>query len=103
MAPEILRSEIATFSKQLVARLAPGEVEFFDQIEASFKGRSSYTPTPVEDDPMQFGLHDATSLITPAAIAATSAVFLYLRSIFSEVAKNVGTKVLTEQVSRLLR
>ena len=97
------RSEIADFSKQLVSRLAPEELDFFDELEANFqRDPRPYKPASVEEDPLQFGLHDAAPLITPAAIAATTAVFHYLGSIFSEVTKNVASTLLKERVGRIL-
>jgi|SRR5579862_8228136 len=102
-APEDLRAEVANFSKQLVSRLAPHEVEFFEEIETQFYlDPKPHKVASVKDDPLQFGLHDAAHLITPAAIAATTAVFVYLRSIITDVAKNVATTVLKDRVSSIL-
>jgi hypothetical protein len=98
-----IRNEVASFSKQLVSCLAPEESEFFEEIENQFYlNRQPDKQVAVEEDPLQFGLHDTARLLTPAAIAATTVVFHYLLEILSEITKKVAIGVLKEKVTAAL-
>lgn len=86
-----LRNETAAISKSVVSLIAPEELEFFDEIETQFNREPKrFRSVVIKDGPLQFGLHDAASLVTPAAIAATAAVFHYLLKVLSVTGSEFG-------------
>ena len=88
------RNETAAISKSVVSRVAPEELEFFDEIEAQFnRDPKRFTNVVIKDGPLQFGLHDTASLVTPAAIAATAAVFHYLLKVLSMTGSEFGKEL----------
>jgi hypothetical protein len=97
------RGEIVIMSREVVSHLAPEEMEFFDEIQNQFdRDSKSFKGASRRDDPLQFGLHDAAPLMTPAVIAAVTAVFHYLETILSQVVKNVAGTVLKERICTVL-
>jgi hypothetical protein len=73
------RNVITHFSKDIVAEVAPEELELFDELmEEHFANpEASNTPTHSEDDALAFGLESAMTVVTPVVAAVVSAVVKY--------------------------
>lgn len=85
------RELIEDFSKQIVADVAPEELDFFEELAS---GETSAPPAS-GDEELGFGLTTALEFVTPATISVVTAVFTFLGT---ELLKTVGKEATTSMV-----
>ncbi len=87
---------IGTISKQIVADVAPEELEFFDEL--AHEEKTAVAPRSSGDEQLGFGLSEAVTMFTPATISVVTAVLTFLGT---EVLKTAGKEIAAEMVSNL--
>lgn len=94
---------IDEISKELVAEVAPEELDLFDELAEAYHAN----PNPPErtrgggDSALGFGLDAAITAASPAAMAAVSACFGYLIQIAGDAFKDQTRDFITVQVKAL--
>lgn len=86
------RQFIEDVSKHLVGKVAPEELEFFEDLAHAGANASSSSG----DEELGFGLTEAASYMTPATISVVTAVFTFLGS---EILKATGKELASSIVS----
>ena len=89
-------------SKELVAEIAPEELDLFDELAAGYHAN----PNPPDasrggDDALGFGLDAALIATSPAAMAAVSACLGYLLQVATDALKDQTKTAIQEQVKKL--
>lgn len=98
------RDDISELSKQLISLAAPEELDMFGELETFYYSNPKPgKPRAPKDDPLQFGLHDAVVLVTPAAIAVVTAVVKYVIGIVLDGIKNESTTMVRQEIRNFLR
>jgi hypothetical protein len=97
------RNVITHLSKDIVAEVAPEELELFDELmEEHFANpEASSTPTHSEDDALAFGLESAMTVLTPVVAAVVSAVVKYVVDEVLKATKDESSSFIREKVERL--
>jgi hypothetical protein len=88
------RKFIEDVSKHLVGRVAPEELEFFDELACA---ENSPSASLSGDEELGFGLSEAALYVTPAAVSVVTAVFTFVGS---EILKATGKEVATAVVGK---
>lgn len=92
-----VRHHVEDLSRDIVGEVAPAELPYFERLAAS-GGKDG---AGHKDDPLGFGLEQAVQHLTPAVIAAASAVTTYLLQQGTEALKDHGSDWVKKRVEAL--
>lgn len=101
--PNEKQTLITEISKEIVAEIAPEEMELFDDLIADYFDH----PTPPVhaarqgDDPLAFGLETLVIAVTPAVAAAISGVIAYLWQEAVATAKEESAAAIKDKIKAL--
>lgn len=92
---------IEDLSKRLVSKLAPEELEMFEELYAEYRANPVPPVDTDNDDPLGFGVTEIMAAVTPAAGAAASATVSYLASEIIKSTKDESAVIIQDKIKAL--
>jgi hypothetical protein len=95
---------VTELARAVVAQVAPGELPLFGAMSRAYAADPSRArPRRGGDEALGFGLAEAASLLTPAALAAAGQVARYLADDLGKALANTAGEAIGKRIARLFR